>query len=335
MSNAVQLAVAGFLSGKNRIINGDARVTQRTGISMTTGNTGFGAADRWKVSNQAGSGTVYCSQTSAYNDINGIPKLWVFQRCDAVFSGALTGSQYVGGIYQIIEGYSATDLLGKQVTVSFQFRANITGVFAVALRDNASAYSCVKNFTYSTSNTAQYVTLTFPAIPTAATIPFSTATGLVLNIGALSGPTYIAPSTDSWVVGNYQSSSSATNWMAATTNQINVTEVQLEAGPMATPFERRPYGLELMLCQRYYIAGAHNFRGYELAGTNVIQTLSLPVSMRASPTLAWTTNPTVSSNVGIPTLGVLNVFQISFTGAVSTTGDCYWINGIWAANAEL
>lgn len=29
-------------------------------------------------------------------------------------------------------------------------------------------------------------------------------------------------------------------------------QVQLEEGSVATPFENRPYGLELSLCQRYY-----------------------------------------------------------------------------------
>lgn len=35
-------------------------------------------------------------------------------------------------------------------------------------------------------------------------------------------------------------------------NTLNIASVQLEAGPVATPFERRPIGMELALCQRYY-----------------------------------------------------------------------------------
>lgn len=41
--------------------------------------------------------------------------------------------------------------------------------------------------------------------------------------------------------------------LAATPNAIfRLTRVQLEKGTVATPFETLPYGLELMLCQRYY-----------------------------------------------------------------------------------
>ena len=35
-------------------------------------------------------------------------------------------------------------------------------------------------------------------------------------------------------------------------NEFEFTGVQLEPGPVATPFEQRPIGLELSLCQRYY-----------------------------------------------------------------------------------
>ncbi len=38
----------------------------------------------------------------------------------------------------------------------------------------------------------------------------------------------------------------------ATGSLIKFTGVQLEPGPVATPFEHRPIGTELALCQRYY-----------------------------------------------------------------------------------
>jgi hypothetical protein len=41
--------------------------------------------------------------------------------------------------------------------------------------------------------------------------------------------------------------------------------VQLEPGPVATPFEQRPIGTELALCQRYFESGVGNIAGYNSA----------------------------------------------------------------------
>lgn len=60
---------------------------------------------------------------------------------------------------------------------------------------------------------------------------------------------------------------------------------QLEPGPVATPFEQRPYGMELSLCQRYYIQGIFRFTGVcNTAGGDV--TYTLPTTMRVSPRLS-------------------------------------------------
>lgn len=72
---------------------------------------------------------------------------------------------------------------------------------------------------------------------------------------------------------------------------ITATKLQLEKGSIATPFEKRPIGLELSLCQRYY---------YKITSTGVNQRIGLaqmystthgvfitnhPVPMRSPPTV--------------------------------------------------
>lgn len=64
-----------------------------------------------------------------------------------------------------------------------------------------------------------------------------------------------------------------------------VTNIQIEEGPYATPFEQRPIGIETLLSQRYYFADENislEGRAYDAAtGFNVIYTF--PVTMRVPP----------------------------------------------------
>lgn len=74
-------------------------------------------------------------------------------------------------------------------------------------------------------------------------------------------------------------------------------KVQLELGAVVTPFERRDYGREMMLCQRYYLRRTTSINGSGTAtGVSSYCIWAFPVSMRAAPTTtgASTTLATVS-----------------------------------------
>jgi len=50
----------------------------------------------------------------------------------------------------------------------------------------------------------------------------------------------------------YACNSTISNTAIVSGQYFEFTDAQLEVGKVLTPFERRPYGTELMLCQRYY-----------------------------------------------------------------------------------
>ena len=85
-------------------------------------------------------------------------------------------------------------------------------------------------------------------------------------------------------------------WYDTDNATFEITGVQLEVGPVDTPFEHRSYGDELLLCQRYYQQIAGNTDnvcigpGRSSGTTTGIFSVPLSVPLRASPTvnsIAW------------------------------------------------
>lgn len=73
---------------------------------------------------------------------------------------------------------------------------------------------------------------------------------------------------------------------------IEIADMQLEVGKVATPFEHRSYGEELALCQRYYYRITNNYAvnqnlcmGVVADSDDVFGVMNMPVTMRAPPTV--------------------------------------------------
>ena len=95
--------------------------------------------------------------------------------------------------------------------------------------------------------------------------------------------------------------------------------LQLEVGASASPVEKRPVGIELALCQRYYQAGFLAGESYQAAGYVMLIASALPVAMRATPTATITTN--TSSNIGTPTIASNGGTTVQIAGTVSASAQ--------------
>jgi hypothetical protein len=111
---------------------------------------------------------------------------------------------------------------------------------------------------------------------------------------------------------------------------------QLEPGTRATPFERRSYGQELALCQRYYFASNvsigpeyENSAGSIPAATRV----SFPATMRAAPTIAFPSN-IAATLTSTPTSSFVSADGFSYVVNITATGT-YSRNDNCTASIEL
>jgi hypothetical protein len=272
----------GALSGaRNRIINGDMRIDQRNaGASSTT--TGGYTVDRFifyasqssKITIQQNAGSV--TPPVGFSNYLGF----------TVSASATVGSADYFYFYQPIEGFNAADLAfgsasAKTVTVSFWIRSSLTGTFGGSLNNGAFNRSYPFTYSISSANTWEYKTVTI-AGDTSGTWLTNNGAGMVLALSLGMGSTF-ATTAGSWTAGQYVSATGATNLVATNGATFYITGVQLEAGSVATPFERRSYGQELALAQRYY---QNNGAILVQSSAGFGNTMYLPVIMRATPTVA-------------------------------------------------
>jgi hypothetical protein len=73
----------------------------------------------------------------------------------------------------------------------------------------------------------------------------------------------------------------------------DLDKVQVEEGTVPTPFEHRPYGIELALCQRYYFQNENQYMYFSARNldTEMAATIPFPVEMRVTPSITKVSDP--------------------------------------------
>jgi hypothetical protein len=273
---------------RNRIINGDMRIDQRNaGASVTLTNTAPYVTDRWKCNNNT-DGTATCQQVSdAPTGFN-----YSLKYTATATDTSLTTTQSTW-VSQCIEGFNTADLLwgtanAKTITVSFWVKSSLTGNFSFSIQNNAFNRSYVTTYAINSADTWEYKTITIVG-DTSGT--WLTTNGLGVQVGWYLGvgPDLTTGTVNAWQGAGRQSASGSVSVIGTLNATWFITGVQLEAGSVATPFERRPYGTELALCQRYFEAvsvGLNTVLGmYSTVGNFYIQGIKFSVAKRATPTM--------------------------------------------------
>jgi hypothetical protein len=106
---------------------------------------------------------------------------------------------------------------------------------------------------------------------------------------------------------------------------VTITGVQLEVGTVATPFERRLYGTEWMLCQRYCqkfnVFPENSFDSFlsYFGGSNALSSVKrLTTTMRSSPTASIT-------NAGVEYYSYAGVWTATTLAAAIVSPEMYYI----------
>lgn len=314
-----------LFSFRNRIINGDMRIDQRNaGAAVNSASGGSFAVDRFK--SFGNSGGVYTTQRSTdvptgQGFVNSIV-------ATVTTTDSPTGSDYYL-ITQEIEGFNFADLQwgsasAKSVTLSFWVKSSLTGTYTAAFRNSALNRSYRAAYTINAANTWEQKTITVPGDTTGTWL---TDNGIGVRVGfTLGAGADFIDTANMWSAVEDFAATGQTQWIATNGATFYITGVQLEAGTVATPFERRPYGTELALCQRYFETGYNRFRidPFVSSGT----TRPYAVVKRAAPTV---TTSLVNGTIQSIDAAYLSQFFVEFS-ASGLGGNCSFN---FTASAEL
>jgi hypothetical protein len=278
---------------KNRIINGAMTIWQRNVASITTTASLYTTADRW--CGALGTSGLLLSQWPGPTENLSFP-----YSLQVTTSTTTTGTPL---IEQRIEYLNIPDFLnGTPVSVSFYAGQN----YGTLMPLTVGLYYATAVNNFGTQTLAVAATQNTPTL-TASNVYYSLSFTLNTGLAATNGLALRFTTGASSALGS--------NFL--------LTGVQVEKGPVATPFERRPYPIELALAQRYYyqltsptaaalgISPVYaNFgTATGVTTTDAYLPISMPVPMRSN---AYTTSNSIATSWALLPTGTTTITGLSF-----------------------
>jgi len=246
---------------RNRIINGAIAIDQRNAGAAQTFTAAAALAysvDRWYG---------YCTGANVTGQ-------QVAGATAGQFRYRFTGAASVTaiGFGHRIEQLNSADLANTTATLSVDLANSLltTVTWTAYYATTADTFGTLASPTRTQIATGTFtVTSTVTRYNTNISVPSAATTGIeiVFTVGAQTSGT--------WTVGN----------------------VQLEPGTVATPFERRSFGQELELCERYFFKTDYALTAADYnttSGETYINSF-FPTRMRTSPTMSTSFSTSVAS----------------------------------------
>jgi len=277
------------LSNRNLIINGSQTIDQRNAGSNVTAHLAY-ATDRFRIIKDTSSGSFTAARST--DAPSGFTNSFLFTTGTAYTPSASENNF----IKYVIEGNDSAQLYfgnsgAKTITLSFYVKSSLTGNFAAMIGNGASNRSFPFLYSIGSANTWTRITKTITGDVTGTWATDNTA-GVQIAWTLSSGSNFEG-TADTWQGSDEFAVSGHVKVTSTAGATFAITGVQLEVGSVATDFEHRSFGQELALCQRYYhkLSGTDNkiilFNDYNNVTNNFWANITLPVTMRAAPTLSF------------------------------------------------
>ena len=259
---------------RNKIINGDFNIFQRSTSAVTAGNNTYTTADRWKtqISTDGAMTTEKESLSLADQATTGSASAWEI-KCTSTDS-SIASNQYALFL-QSIEAQFVQDFLygtssAKTLTCSFWVKSSLTGTYGFFfIKGDTTAYYLPIEFTISSANTWEKKIIEIS--PTAGSTSLITSSGGVINndngigfdvgICLAMGSDYQG-TNNTWTSSAHYTTSNQVNFLSNTSNNFYITSFQLEIGDQATEFEVLPHDVQMNRCERYFESNYDYEQGY-------------------------------------------------------------------------
>jgi hypothetical protein len=307
--NAITLATNGTctasitnsLSNRNKVINGDMRISQRHGTTaIQLEAVEHYIVDRFK--SDTGSSYNLTADGSQSTDVPAGKGFSKSLKIAGDNTNAPTAGQN-GGISTFLEGQDVQDFCfgssdAKPLTLSFWAKSgsqNNGHVYGLMLGAWLGGTRNCQTKSFTVTSSWQKFTMSFAATGTA-------VSGSAINSDNASGCqiywSLVCHSDDqknysTWTADSgLRGFSSQSNFNDHASNEFYLTGVQLEVDStgsgVATDFEHRSYGDELLRCQRYYQKLTGGIGGGTSDADKIAYSTVFPVPMRATPSCGAT-----------------------------------------------